>query len=450
MQTDGPGMGVGVDWARLIADVKELDDVAEAGRVLRVVGLTVETAGPRAAVGELCHIQRSQGPPLLAKVVGFQSDRLLLSPMGDLDGVGPGDRVVPQRQAMTVPAGDGLIGRVLNAAGEPVDGRGPLPPMARVPVWQDPPPPLARRRIEKPLPVGVRAIDALITCGLGQRVGLFAGSGVGKSTLLGMMARYAEVDVVCIALVGERGREVREFLERDLGEGGLARSVVVVATSDRPPLERLTAALVATSIAEYFRDQGMNVLLLMDSLTRFAAAQREIGLAAGEPPATRGYPPSVFSLLPRLLERTGPGPEGTITAFYTVLVEGDDMNEPVADAARSILDGHVVLSRELAQANHYPAIDVLASVSRVMPDVVSADQLAAAARLRTLMARYRESLDLIRIGAYVAGSDPTVDRAIASWPAIEAFLRQETGEWSSFADTLSALEALVPVEEMAR
>lgn len=427
----------------LLRQLSTLDDVQEVGRLSRVVGLTLEATGPKARVGDLCTIEVPGHGQLLAEVVGFQSGRLLLTPMGDVEGVGPGNRVIASRRPMSVPVGDGLIGRVIDATGRPLDGRGPLPPMPQARVWRNPPPPLQRQRITRPLAVGVRAIDGLITLGQGQRIGVFAGSGVGKSTLLGMMARYTEADVVCIALVGERGREVRDFLERDLGERGLARSVVVVATSDRPPLERLKAALVATTIAEHFRSQGRHVLLMMDSVTRFAAAQREIGLAAGEPPTTRGYPPSVFSLLPRLLERAGPAEEGTITGVYTVLVEGDDMNEPIADACRSILDGHIVLSRSLAEAHHYPAIDILASVSRLMNEVVTPQHLQAAGRFRTLLARYRDAADLLRIGAYVSGSDPVTDEAIARWPSMEAFLCQAIDESSAFADTVAALEHLV-------
>jgi flagellum-specific ATP synthase len=347
--------------------------------------------------------------------------------------------VQSSRGQLTVEVGENLLGRVLDGLGRPFDGRGPLNGDAQYPLQNSPPDPLERQRIKEPLPVGVRAIDGLLTCGKGQRIGIFAGSGVGKSTLLGMMARNTTADVNVIGLVGERGREVREFIERDLGPEGLARSVVVVATSDQPALIRLKGAYTATAIAEYFRDKGYDVLFMMDSVTRFAAAQREVGLAVGEPPATRGYPPSVFAIMPKLLERTGPGRAGTITALYTVLVEGDDMNEPIADTVRGILDGHIVLSRRLADRGHYPAIDVLASVSRVMPEVISREHLRAAIQVKEMMAAYQEMEDLINIGAYQSGTNPRVDRAISLIESIRGFLKQDVDEGSTLDAALTGL-----------
>jgi flagellum-specific ATP synthase len=414
-----------------------------AGRVTRVTGLTVEARGVTAPVGELCRIARRAGPPLLAEVVGFNETRALLMPLGDLTGVAPGDRIRTTGRPVRVRMGDALLGRVIGPLGEPLDGRGELSVGSDVGVLRQPPPAMSRQPIRTPLATGVRVLDGVLTCGRGQRLGIFAGSGVGKSTLLGMIARSTEADVNVIGLVGERGREVQEFIQRDLGPVGLARSVVVVATSDTPALLRRQAAMLATGVGEYFRDQGRSVLLMVDSLTRFAMAQREIGLAAGEPPTTRGYPPSAFAVLPQLLERAGPGSgEGSITALYTVLVEGDDMNEPVADAARAILDGHIVLSRALADRGQYPPVDVLASVSRVMPQVTSASHHAAAGRVREALGEAREIEDLVRIGAYVAGSDQKADWALAHLPAIQGFLRQRVDECSPFTQTVAELEAL--------
>lgn len=423
--------------------LREIDDLCHYGIVSQIVGLAIETMGPGANVGEVCEIERVGKPPVLAEVVGFREGRLLLMPLGDMSGIGPGSRVVSSREPLSVPVGFDLLGRVLDGLGRPIDGGGVVDSDVCYPLENDPPNPLQRQRIREPLSVGVRAIDALLTCGKGQRIGIFAGSGVGKSTLLGMMARNTTADINVIGLIGERGREVREFIEKDLGEEGLKRSVLVVATSDQPALIRLKGAYVATAIAEYFRDQGKDVLFMMDSVTRLAAAQREVGLAVGEPPATRGYPPSVFALLPRLLERTGPGKHGTITAFYTVLVEGDDMNEPVADTVRGILDGHIVLSRRLAEQGHYPAIDVLASVSRVMPDVVTTAHREAALRVKELLAVYEEMADLINIGAYQSGSNPRVDEAIAYHDQIRSFLRQDVTESAEFSETINALQALL-------
>lgn len=419
--------------------VARTNDLEQTGKVTQVIGLTIESKGPSANVGDLCLVTPRQGRPIHAEVVGFREQRLLLMPLAELTGVGPGSLVTSLGKPLRIGVSQRLLGRVLDGLGRPIDGRGPVGSGPLRPVVGEVMAPLSRQRISEPLSVGVKAIDGVLTCGRGQRLGVFAGSGVGKSTLLGMMARNTEADINVIALVGERGREVRDFLERDLGEEGLARSVVIAATSDEPALVRLRAAMVATAVAEYFRDCGQNVLFMMDSVTRFAAAQREIGLAIGEPPATRGYTPSVFALLPKLLERTGPGERGTITAFYTVLVDGDDMNEPIADAVRGILDGHVVLSRHLAERQHYPAIDVLQSVSRVMPEITSADHQRAAGQLRSLLAVYRDAEDLINIGAYAEGSNPRIDRAVASIEAIEAFLTQPAGENASMDGTIRQL-----------
>jgi flagellum-specific ATP synthase len=421
--------------------------LAPRGKVVKVLGLVIEATGPAGAVGDLCRLRVARGESsVLAEIVGFRDDRLLLMPLGEMDGVAPGSEVTSLGRPLTAPVGPGLLGRVLDGVGRPIDGRGRLDAPFTIPSRSVPPDPLARRRVSEPLATGVRAIDGLLTIGLGQRIGIFAGSGVGKSTLLGMIARRTAADVNVIGLIGERGREVREFIERDLGADGLARSVLVVATSDAPPQIRRQAAFTATAIAEWFRDQGRRVLLMMDSLTRFAHAQREVGLAIGEPPTTRGYTPSVFALLPRLLERAGtsPGP-GAITGLYTILVEGDDQNEPVADTARSTLDGHIVLSRELTERGHYPAIDVLASVSRCMPDVAEGAHVAAAQNLRTLIAAHRDVEPLLALGAYRAGSIPAADRAIRAWPEIAAFLKQGVDDASELATTIARLTALAEV-----
>ena len=417
--------------------------IEQYGVVSQVVGLIIESEGPGVELGEICHIHpKGTGPPIEAEVVGFRRKQILLMPMGELHGVSPGSLVRPTRRAMRVKVGPDLLGRVFDGLGRPLDNQGPLAGNSYYPIHNQPPNPLTRRRITEPLSVGVKAIDALLTCGKGQRLGIFAGSGVGKSTLLGMMARYTSADVNVIALVGERGREVRDFLEGCLGQAALKRSVVVIATSDQAPLIRLKAAFVATAIAEYFRDLGKDVLFMMDSVTRLATGRREIGLAVGEPPATRGYPPSVFALLPRLLERTGTGEKGTITGLYTVLVEGDDLNEPIADTVRGILDGHIVLSRKLAEASHYPSIDVLGSVSRVMPEVVSGEHLEAASRIREILAVYRDVEDLINIGAYVQGNNPRVDRAVEHIDAVQGFLRQGMEQQCPWEDTLEHLHRL--------
>jgi flagellum-specific ATP synthase len=396
-----------------------------AGKLTRMVGLTLEAVGCQAAIGGRCLIESSTGRPIEAEVVGFHEDKLYLMPIGDLQGLGPNARVLPAHSACEVPVGAQLLGRVLDGAGHPLDGKGPVKAESYVPLTGRSMNPLSREPIREPLDVGVAAINALLSVGRGQRMGLFAGSGVGKSVLLGMMTRYTNADVIVVGLIGERGREVKEFVQNILGDEGLARSVVVATPADNSPLMRMHGAMLATSIAEYFRDQGKQVLLLMDSLTRFAQAQREIALAIGEPPATKGYPPSVFAKLPQLVERAGTGDRGgSITAFYTVLAEGDDQNDPIADAARAILDGHVVLSRELAEAGHYPAIDIEASISRVMVNIVAPEHDRAARRFRQIYSAYRQNRDLISVGAYQAGTNRQVDEAIAMMPQLNSFLRQ--------------------------
>ncbi len=413
------------------------------GRLTRMIGLTLEAAGCQAAVGDRCEVVAADGTRVDAEVVGFGAERLYLMPTGDLHGLRPDARVVPRPHAGRAAVGPKLLGRIVDGACRPLDGLGPIETERHVRLTGVPINPLARRPIAEPLDFGVRAINGLLTVGRGQRIGLFAGSGVGKSVLLGMMARYTEADVIVVGLIGERGREVKEFVERILGREGLARSVVVATPADHPPLMRLHGAWLATSIAEYFRDRGLNVLLLMDSLTRFAQAQREIGLAIGEAPATKGYPPSVFARLPQLVERAGNGADGggSITAFYTVLVEGDDQADPIADSARAILDGHFVLSRRIAESGRYPAIDVDASVSRVMHEIVDRDHIEVARLLRQASATYESHRDLIAIGAYQRGSDPRVDAALALWPRIEAYLRQDMHERQDFATSVAALAA---------
>ncbi|EKA49535.1 SctN family type III secretion system ATPase PscN [Pseudomonas aeruginosa] len=413
------------------------------GRVTQVTGTLLKAVVPGVRIGELCQLRNpDQSLALLAEVIGFQPPPALLTPLGEMLGVSSNTEVSPTGGMHRVAVGEHLLGQVLDGLGRPFDGSPPAEPAAWYPVYRDAPQPMSRRLIERPLSLGVRAIDGLLTCGEGQRMGIFAAAGGGKSTLLASLVRNAEVDVTVLALVGERGREVREFIESDLGEQGLRRSVLVVATSDRPAMERAKAGFVATSIAEYFRDQGRRVLLLMDSLTRFARAQREIGLAAGEPPTRRGYPPSVFAALPRLMERAGQSERGSITALYTVLVEGDDMSEPVADETRSILDGHIVLSRKLAAANHYPAIDVLHSVSRVMNQIVDDDQRHAAGRLREWLAKYEEVELLLKIGEYQKGQDSEADQAIEKIAAIRQWLRQGTHETSDYAQACAQLRSL--------
>lgn len=429
----------------LEADLNHLHLVKINGRVVQVVGLVIESQGPDVRIGDLCKISFRDGSHGLdAEVVGFRGDRVLLMPLGDLREIGPGCDVISLDRPLGVPVGNSLLGRVLDGLGEPLDDKGPIVATNFYPLFAEPPHPLRRKMIEKPLSVGVRVIDSLLTLGTGQRIGIFAGSGVGKSTLLGMMARYTTADINVISLVGERGREVREFIERDLGPEGMQRSVIVIATSDQPPLIRLKAAMTATAIAEFFRDQGKNVLLMMDSVTRVARAQREIGLAIGEPPATRGYTPSVFEFLPQLLERAGSSEQGSITGIYTVLVEGDDMNEPVADTVRGVLDGHIVLSRKIASRNFYPSVSVLESVSRVMPAIVSKEHLDAAGRVRDLLATYAESEDLINIGAYKKGTNERVDWALDHLQGVRSFLSQKVDEHTPFDETVSQLTTLAP------
>ncbi|HTV73754.1 MAG TPA: flagellar protein export ATPase FliI [Candidatus Acidoferrales bacterium] len=416
------------------------DLVRQYGKVRQVIGVVIESLGPNMAVGETCFITyKRNAEPVLAEVVGFRDNKVLIMPLGELMGIGAGSDVVALGAPLEIGVTDHLLGRVLGGLGRPIDGQGTIVAETRAVVTASPPPPLSRRRITEPLSLGIRAIDGMLTCGKGQRVGIFAGSGVGKSTILGMIARNTAADVNVIALVGERGKEVRDFIERDLGEEGLRRSVVVVSTSDQPALVRIKAAFVAMTIAEYFRDQGLDVMFMMDSVTRFAMAQREVGLAIGEPTTTRGYTPSVFALLPKLLERAGTSERGTITGLFAVLVDGDDMMEPVADAVRSILDGHIVLSRQLSSANHYPAIDVLQSVSRVMPDVVDANHYSGASAIRDMLATYKDAEDLINIGAYVPGSNPRVDLALSKIEGIRHFLRQGIYETSSFEQTFAKL-----------
>lgn len=424
--------------------IKTVDPIRRTGRVSQIVGLTIEADGPAVNLGEHCLIKvNDHSETLSAEVVGFKSGRVLLMPLGEITGISPGCEIIATGQKLRVEIGPGLLGRVLNGLGQPIDEKGPLLTGEYYPLQASPPNPLTRRRISTPLAMGIRAIDSLLTCGRGQRVGIFAGSGVGKSTLLGMIARNTDADINVIGLIGERGREVRDFLERDLGPEGIARSVVVVATSDQPALVRIKGAMVATAIAEYFRDQGKDVILMMDSVTRFAIAQREVGLAVGEPPTTRGFTPSVFALLPRLLERSGTSDVGSITGLYTVLVEGDDMNEPIADAVRGILDGHIVLSRQLAHQNHYPAIDILASVSRLMVELGKEEHLKAAGVLRSILATYQDNQDLINIGAYSQGSNPQIDKAISMIQIINDFLRQQIDEKVSYTDTISRLIQMI-------
>lgn len=434
--------------SRKCALVEGMDRVRLNGRVTKVVGLVMEGYSPGASVGEFCSVYPMAGPvtgrkAIQCEVVGFSDDKVVLMPLADLRGVGPGSRIVRLVEHASVTVGKGVLGRVIDGLGNPIDGLGPINAEARYPLYGAMQNPLERRRIDEPCSVGVKAIDGLITIGKGQRIGIFAGSGVGKSVLLGMMGRGAEATVNVIALVGERGREVKEFIEKDLGPEGLKRSVLVVATSDAAPLARIKAALTAAAIAEYWRDQGADVLFMMDSISRFAAAQREVGLAAGEPPATKGYPPSVFALLPRLIERAGrTHGKGTITAFYTILTEGNDLADPVADACRALLDGHIILSRDLAGRGHYPAIDIPASISRVMPDVVTPAHMNQAGRVRAALAVYARAYDLISIGAYKSGSDPVVDHAIKAVDRIGPYLRQEMRETVAFEDSVQGLFSL--------
>lgn len=422
--------------------INEADTFNYCGKVSRITGLTVESIGPITQIGEVCKITSlDEKKSVMAEVTGFRGNNVILMPYGSMDGIGAGSKVESTKKCLQVRISENLRGRVLDGLGNPIDGKGDIDGE-----WYNtsntPPNPLTRKRIKEILPLGIKAIDGLLTCGRGQRIGIFAGSGVGKSTLLGMMARNSEADINVIILVGERGRELNDFIEKDLKKEGLERSVIVVATSDQPALIRLKSALVGTAIAEYFREKGKNVLLMMDSVTRFAMAQREIGMAVGEPPVSRGYTPSVFTELPKLLERTGTSDKGTITGLYTVLVDGDDLNEPITDAVRGILDGHIVLSRALANKNHYPAIDVLASISRLMSDIVTDEHKEAANFIKNKMAVYRDAEDLINIGAYKAGANPEIDEAIAVHAQIETLLRQRVGDSFGFEDVLEAVKAV--------
>lgn len=434
-------------WQNLLEEIARVKLVNVQGQIDQITGLVMESTGPKASIGEICFVEAlNDEKPIQAEVVGFRDKKLLLMPLGEMNGVGPGAKVTASGEPLTVKVSSKLLGRVLDGLGQPLDGLGDIELSEHYPISNKPPHPLKRQRISEPLPLGISAIDGLLTCGKGQRLGIFAGSGVGKSTLMGMIARNTAADVNVIGLIGERGREVREFLEKDLQEEGLARSVVVVSTSDQPALCRLKAAFVATTIAEYFRDQGKDVLLMMDSVTRFAMAQREVGLATGEPPTTRGYTPSVFALLPRLLERAGAGEKGSITGLYTVLVEGDDLNEPVSDTVRGILDGHIVLSRDLASRGHYPAIDILSSVSRSMPDITTNEQRTLANELHKILANYKDAEDLINIGAYASGSNPDIDYALKKIEPVRKYLQQSVHDKLDWQTTLENLEAIFAEE----
>lgn len=428
-----------IDLSRYLAAVETMKPIRFHGKVTQVVGLVIEGYCPDAAVGTLCQVHPHDGDPIPAEVVGFRDNKTLLMPLGELRGVGLGSLISVKRKKSSLGVGPGLLGRVIDGLGEPIDDKGPLTTREEYPIYANPVNPMKRRPIRKPLDLGIRAINGLLTCGEGQRVGIMAGSGVGKSTLLGMIARYTEADVNVIALIGERGRELREFIEKDLQEEGLKKSVVVVATSDQPPLVRMRGAYIATTIAEYFQAQGKKVLLMMDSATRFAMAMREVGLAIGEPPTTKGYTPSVFAALPKLLERTGNFMDGSITGLYTVLVEGDDFNEPVSDAMRSILDGHIVLNRELAARAIYPPIDVLASASRVMMDVTERGQQQFASRFKELLAAHKQAEDLINIGAYKPGSNPTIDYAISKMESMVGYIRQGVHDGVTLEQSVTGL-----------
>jgi flagellum-specific ATP synthase len=430
-----------IDFNKYRMVLETLDPIKANGKVTKVVGLLIEANGPMSMLGTICDIYpNGSAAKVSAEVLGFKDDKVLLMPLEEFRGIAPGSRVVAKQQRALIGVSRELLGRVIDGLGNPLDGKGPISIEDEYPIYTDPMNPLLRKRISRPLDTGIRAISGLVTIGCGQRIGIFSGSGVGKSVLLGMIARKTSADVNVIALIGERGREVNEFIERDLGEEGLKRSVVVVATSDHLPLIRMRGAFIATAIAEYFRDHGKQVILMMDSVTRFAMAQREVGLAIGEPPTSKGYTPSVFSLLPKLLERAGTSPnQGTITGLYTVLVESDDMNEPIADAVRAILDGHIVLSRGLAMQNHYPAIDILSSVSRVMDEIIDTEHRKHANKLKAILDTYRKSEDLINIGAYVTGSSPKIDYAIEMIDKVNTYLRQDIEETFTFEDSIQQL-----------
>lgn len=431
------------DFNDEISHIRSWGGLKTSGKITQIIGLLIESKGPSASLGELCYIYDKFGKKVLCEVVGFKDSHVLLMCLGEMTYISPGSEVYPSGEVHKIPVSRHLCGRVLNGMGEPIDNKGMIRAETYYPVTNSPPDPLKRKRILEPLETGVKAIDSLCTAGKGQRFGIFSGSGVGKSTLLSMIARMSAADVNVIALIGERGREVRDFLERDLGKEGMERSVVIVATSDQPALVRSKGAAIATTIAEYFRDLGHNVVFMMDSITRYAMALREIGLAIGEPPTTKGYTPSVFSSLPRLLERSGNSDKGSITGIYTILMEGDDLNDPVADTVRSILDGHIVLSRKLASANHFPSISVLDSLSRVMKDIVDQDHNRWAGQLRDLLQVYKDAEDLINIGAYAKGNNPKIDQAIAKMDKINDFLRQGVVDSVSFDETLKILKDLV-------
>ena len=433
-----------IDLSKYLAAVENTETIQVRGRVTEVTGLIIKATVPGVRIGEMCFIEGG-GETITCEVVGFRDEAVMLMPLGEARGVGPDCEVIPTGKPFSIRCGWGLLGRIVNGLGKPIDGGPSLERMGELQDWsveRTAPDPLKRQRVTQPISMGVRAIDGLLTIGLGQRIGLFAGSGVGKSTLMGQIARFCEADVVVTCLIGERGREVRDFIEESLGEEGLKKSVVVVATSNEPSLVRLKSAFVATSIAEWFRDQGKKVLFMMDSSTRFARAQREIGLAIGEPPARQGYPPSVFAQIPRLMERTGNNETGSITALYTILVQAGDMDEPIADEVRGILDGHIILDRALGARNHWPAIDILPSLSRVMSGIVQPEHKAAAAKLRETLATYEKQRDLIILGAYQYGTDPKTDYAIDKIEEVEAFLRQPTTEFDSFDNTVKKMLAL--------
>ncbi len=431
-----------IDFDRLHSTVENLDLLDRQGLIVNVTGLTIESTGPAVGLGELCEIHIRHGRVVLAEVVGFRGDHLILLPLEHIEGIFPGDSVSAARTERHINVGEDILGRVLNGFGEPIDDKGPLRGTEKMPFGASSPSPLSREIIKKPLALGIRSLDGLLTCGQGQRIGIFSGSGVGKSVLLGDIANSSDAAVNVVALIGERGREVREFLEDNLGAEGLRRSVVIVATSDSPPIQRVKAAFVGVAIAEYFRDKGKTVLFMMDSLTRFAQAQREIGLAAGEPPAAKGYCPSVFSMMPRLVERLGRSKDGSITGILTVLVENDDLSDPVADSARSLLDGHIILSRKLAERGHFPAVDILQSVSRLMPMVTSPEHQQAARKLKEIYSIYADAEDLINIGAFSPGSNRRIDGAITLMDKIREFLIQPVRQQSKLAQTIEQLTAI--------
>ncbi|UCE67774.1 MAG: FliI/YscN family ATPase [Candidatus Zixiibacteriota bacterium] len=438
-----PGLITNID--KIADNIKNVRLIRQSGLVESVVGLVIEATGPSTQVGEhlLIECPTAHDGTIMAEVVGFKNNKVLIMPLGEMEGISPGAKVWASGYQLSVPVGDELLGRVVNGFVEPIDGNGPVLTQTRKPLNAEPPDPLRRRRITEPLYTGIRAIDCFATCGKGQRMGIFSGSGVGKSTLLGMIAKSSQADINVIGLIGERGREVKDFLEKDLGPEGLERSVVIAVSSDKPPLVRVKAALAATTISEYFRDKGKDVVLMIDSLTRIGMAQREVGLAAGEPPTTKGYTPSVFSFFPKLLERAGYSESGSITGFYTVLVEGDDVNDPIADTTRAILDGHLWLSRSLASKNHFPAIDILESISRLMIDVGSEKLMEVSGKARKLVSDYRDAEDLINIGAYVKGSSPAIDYALEKIDPLNEFLKQGIDESTPFEESLSGLSKII-------